>query len=182
MECNVSNNIFHCSSADKKFRISKLLKFLCRLFVLENERTFFLHTLLSSNFARLIFAHPEKNVFCAILIFAQLIGNIVLRSLIFAHYLLHKELCQMRHILHVKIIFFRLEAIIVRTFFERRSIVIFLTLNMFLHTLKKTCFAHPSCAKIVGLIFAHLFCAKITVTRNLGKVRYVERKMGVRRA
>ena len=52
------------------------------------------------------------------LIFVQLIGNIilrivnyrtsdgivlVLRSLIFAHYLLHKELCKMRHILHVKI-------------------------------------------------------------------------------
>ena len=33
-------------------------------------------------------------------------------------------------------------------------------------------FAHPSCAKIVCLIFAPLFCAKITVTRNLGKVRY----------
>ena len=33
-------------------------------------------------------------------------------------------------------------------------------------------FAHPSCAKIVSLIFAYLFCAKINVTRNLGKVRY----------
>ena len=32
-------------------------------------------------------------------------------------------------------------------------------------------FAHPSCAKIVSLIFAHLFWAKINVTRNLGKVR-----------
>ena len=31
-------------------------------------------------------------------------------------------------------IFFRLEAKILRTFFERRSIVIFLTLNMFLPT------------------------------------------------
>ena len=34
----------------------------------------------------------------------------------------------------IPLIFFRLEAIILRTFFERRSIVIFLTLNMFLPT------------------------------------------------
>ena len=51
--------------------------------------TFEQDTLLSPNFARvlfsrvlifahLIFAHPEKNVFRAILIFAQLIGNIIL--------------------------------------------------------------------------------------------------------
>ena len=88
-----------------------------------------------------------------------------------------------------KIIFFRLEAIILRTFFERRSIVIFPDFeHVFAHWIghigfnfrtpwkkrvsRVLIFAHPSCAKIVGFIFAHLFCAKITVTRNLGKVRY----------
>ena len=43
-------------------------------------------------------------------------------------------------------------------------------------------FARTSCAKIMGLIFEHLFCAKISVTRNLGIVRYRVRKENVQAA